>query len=91
MFKDAIIIEATSGIENFTDNPSWLKNIKNKKYLIIKNIDYIHKDEQLKLLEILKYKKIGVNKLDNLIIILTVDKMDFNNIHDDIISLTVQI
>ncbi len=91
IFKNAITIDASSDIKNFTDTPMWLNEIEGKNYLIIKNIDYISKEDQLKLVDILKYHKVGTNKIYNTVVVLTVDKMDLNYINDEIISLTVQI
>lgn len=94
LFPNAVTINATSGIEKFNGSPKWIKKLQKKdpQVLIIKNIDHIHKIEQNKLVELLKYKKIDTNKLnDNLTIILTVDNMNFDYINEEIISLTTQI
>jgi len=94
LLQNSVIIDASSGSENFCGHPIWLQELekKNSPILIIRNIDYIHKEEQNKLIEILKYKKVGTNKLKkNLLIALTVDKMNFENINEEIISLTVQV
>lgn len=89
-----LIIDATAGREYFSDNPNWVKKINESdiQFLIIKNIDYIDPTEQIKLVDLLKNRKVGINPLKkDLFIILTVDKLDLNHINDEIISLTVQV
>ena len=94
IIDNPFIIDATSGREYFSGNPSWVKelNESNNHFLVIKNIDYIHPQEQLKLVELLKYKKIETTKLKNdLYIIVTVENLDFDQLDEEIVSLTVQL
>ena len=92
--ENPFVLDATVGREYFCESPSWVRelNESDNHFLVIKNIDYINPDEQLKLVDLLKNRKVGLNHLKkDLFIILTVDKLDFSNRNDEIISLTVQV
>ena len=75
--------------------PSWYKNleeiIKNGyAILIIENMDEISNDEQLKFIELLKYRKISTFDLSkNIIILITYSNL--KNISEEIYSLSVAI
>lgn len=71
--------------------PSWFLELtkdKVSKILVIDKIDEINKENQLKFLEILKYRKISTFELpENCIIILTAKTINKNTIHEEIYSL----
>lgn len=74
--------------------PSWYKKIlkNNPAILLIENIDKIKKEEQLKFIEILKYRKVSTFELpENTIIIVTAKKINKNTINEEIYSLVAHI
>ena len=77
--------------------PSWLTNVESKKnetpnILIIKELDKITKDEQLKFIELLKYRKAGVFELPkNCVILLTAKIVNSEVINEEIYSLVAHI
>jgi len=77
--------------------PTWFLNIKKKEnealnILLIDKIDKIKKEEQLKFIELLKYRKINTFKLpNNCVIILTADAVNSKAIAKEIYSLVAHI
>ena len=80
--------------ENFVP-PKWLNEILNSntsKILVIDKIDIISKEEQMKFVEILKYRKVSTFELpNNCIIIVTVNEISKDKINEEIFSLVVRI
>ena len=68
--------------------PAWFNIVNDKRLLIIRNIDSIPVKEQLKFMEILKYKKINEFKLKELIIILTYKG---NLLNENILSIATKV
>lgn len=80
--------------ENFVP-PKWLNEILNSntsKILVIDKIDTISKEEQMKFIEILKYRKVSTFELPkNCIIIVTANEISKDKINEEILSLVAQI
>lgn len=76
-------------------SPLWYQQIVNNvrmNVLVIDKIDSISKEEQIKFIELLKYKKISSFKLpDNIVIILTMKNKSIKNINKDIYSLVAHV
>lgn len=103
--KGAIVIdsdctnkELMGGYENFEYKlPEWYtKLIESSKIhtpvLIIKDINKVSEEKQKKFLEILKYKKIYVNKLpENCVIFVTYSDLKENPIEEELYSLMAHI
>ena len=96
--KNYVEVDALAGLDNFIENskneaPAWYYKLDdNNRILVIRNIDSLRLDEQSKIGEILKYRKVGSHKLkDNVKILVTCGTMNYNNISKNIISLTSQI
>ena len=68
--------------------PNWINELKEKKLLIIRNIDSIDVKDQLKFMEILKYHKVNEFKLDNVIIAITYGS---NIINEQILSIATKV
>ena len=100
-FNNAIVLPAKVEKEELNGHyediefvpPKWFKELLNgKKLLIIDKIDTISKDEQLKFIELLKYKKISTFDLpDDIRIIITANKISKDTINEEIISLVAKI
>ena len=72
--------------------PKWFDELKKKKILVIDNIDLIDKEEQIKFIEILKYRKISTFEIDKDIrIIVTAKNINKNTINSEIYSLSINI
>ena len=75
--------------------PNWLIQITNSSkqaILVIDKIDEISKKEQLKFVELLKYRQISTFKLpESTIIIVTAKKINKNTINEEIYSLVAHI
>ena len=72
--------------------PKWCQELinKNKKFLIIDNLDSISKEEQKKFIEILKYRKVSTFELpQDVRIIITANEV--NNIDKEIFNLVLYI
>ncbi len=70
--------------------PKWFKEVK--KLLVIDKIDTISKEEQLKFIELLKYKKISTFEIpSDCIIIVTAKEINSDKINEEIYSLVAQI
>ena len=67
--------------------PKWFDIANNKRLLIIRNIDAIPVKEQLKFMEILKYKKVNEFMFKKLIILLTHGN---NPINEEILRIAVK-
>ncbi len=80
--------------ENFVP-PKWLNEILNSntcKILVIDKIETISKEEQMKFIEILKYRKVSTFELpNNCIIIVTANEISKDKINEEIFSLVVRI
>lgn len=74
--------------ENNFKPPKWYDKVKEKKLLIIKNIDSIPVKEQKKFGEILKYKKVNEFSLDDCFVILTYGDKELSR---DILSLAAKV
>ena len=77
--------------------PKWYNELieSSKKHipvLVIKDINKIPEKEQRKFIELLKYKKVYVNKLpDNCMIFITYSNLSENSIDEELYSFMVQI
>lgn len=75
--------------------PNWLTQIissSKQAILVIDKIDEISKKEQLKFVELLKYRQISTFKLpESTIIIVTAKKINKNTINEEIYSLVAHI
>ena len=72
--------------------PDWYYELKNKQVLVINNIDSISKEDQLKFVELLKYRKISIFELpENIVIIITANKINKDTINEKIYSLVAHI
>lgn len=80
--------------ENFVP-PKWLNEILNSntsKILVIDKIETISKEEQMKFIEILKYRKVSTFELPNsCIIIVTANEISKDKINEEIFSLVARI
>ena len=105
IIEEAVIINANCSNEEITgkyveskyEPPMWYKQLEEKskmpvQFLIIKDIDKISKEEQIKFSEILKYKKTYVNELPkNCRIIVTYSDLNNLSINAQIYSLMAHI
>ena len=94
---DSVVISADVSSEELLDinEPEWFRLIKSNsdaKLLVIDRIDSISKDEQVKFLELLKYRKVGTLELPkNCVIIITANEINKNTINQEIYSLVAHI
>lgn len=98
---DSIVLKSNCSTEELNGHyentnfcpPEWFKELENnKKILVIDNIDLIHKNEQKKFIEILKYRQVSTFELPkNTIIILTAKNINKNTIDEEIYSLVAHI
>lgn len=94
---DSVVISADVSSEELLDinEPEWFRLIKsnsNAKVLVIDRIDSISKEEQVKFLELLKYRKVGTLELPkNCVIIITANEINKNTINEEIYSLVAHI
>ena len=76
-------------------SPKWFEEIeknKNIHILVIDKIDNIDKEEQRKFIEILEYRKISTFELpNNIVIIITANKINKDTINEEIYSLVAHI
>ena len=71
--------------------PKWFDELSTKRIVMIRNIDHYSFEEQRKIIELLKYRKISTFSLpDSVILLVTCENMDFEKILSDIVSLTIQ-
>ena len=101
LIPEYAVVDASAPLEEFNGYyndkgeflpPKWFDEANDKIILVIKDIDKINIEDQRKIIEILKYKKVSNFELNkNIIIIVTCDNMNFDLINNDIISLTIQI
>lgn len=101
--KDAIILPADINVKELNGHyvgidfvpPKWFSkilNISNDRILVIDKIDIISKEEQIKFIELLKYRKISTFELpQNVIVIVTASDINKNAINEEIFSLVAQI
>jgi len=75
--------------------PKWYKELitnKNVKILVIDLIDTVDKEEQLKFIELLEYRKISTFELpEDCVIIVTASEINKEKINEEIYSLVAQI
>lgn len=99
-FNNAVILSADISVNELNGHyedinfvpPFWFNELKDKKILVIDKIDNVLKDEQLKFIELLKYKKISTFSLpDDVVIIVTANKINSDTIHEEILSLVAKI
>ena len=106
VFDDAIVLESNCNRDILTGHydengnykaPEWFYTLeenvnKGKPFLVIENIDYIPEEEQLKFLEIIKYKKISTFELpENTITIVTCRNPKEKPIAEEIYTLLAHI
>ena len=104
IFKNAVLIEANCSKSELNGHyegqefvpPKWYKEVmenNNKKSLVvIKNINKVSSQEQLKFMELFKYQKIGIFELPkNCTIVATCENLEIAPIVEDIYSLMVHI
>lgn len=75
-------------------SPKWLNKLKDSTstILVIDKIDSIPKDEQIKFVEILKYRQVSTFELPkNTVIIVTAEHINENTINEEIYSLVAHI
>lgn len=100
---DAIILPADINVKELNGHyngidfvpTKWLSellNTSNSRILVIDKIDAISKEEQIKFIELLKYRKISTFELPkNVIVIVTASDINKNTINEKIFSLVAQI
>ena len=100
-----IALPATASLEELNGHyegteyvaPKWFNDLEKisktkNTVLLIDKIDTIAKEDQLKFVEILKYRKIGTFDLpSNCVIILSANKVDKDTINEEIFSLVAKI
>lgn len=70
--------------------PNWYNELNNKKFLVIDKIDKYNDLEQLKFIELIKYRQIDTNKInDNIVIIITTDNI--KKVNQEILDLVAVI
>lgn len=101
--EEAVVLSSDIGREELNGHyeetefvpPKWLEEIlKNNegKIIVIDEIDKISKEEQLKFVELLKYKKISTFELPKgCLIIVTAHKISKDTINEEIASLVARI
>lgn len=99
---DAIVIPANIDVKELNGHyegleympPKWytkLVNNKKTKLLVIDSIDTIDKEEQLKFVELLEYRKISTFDLPkDCVVIVTAKEIDKDKINEEIYSLVAQ-
>jgi len=96
-FINPIVIDHTCSKEelNAYSKENWYQKTKKEEdnpFIIIDEITQLEKEEQLKFLELIKYRKIGEHVLnDKFIIILTSKKENLKNLNETLASYVVQI
>lgn len=100
---NSIILSANTNLSNLNGHyentnfcpPEWLnklKNDNNKMILVIDKIDSIPKEEQVKFVEILKYRQVSTFELPKkTVIIVTASEINKNTISEEIYSLVIHI
>ena len=97
---DSVILQANCNITELNGHyvdkefvaPKWFNELNNKILLVIDNIDSISKEEQLKFIELLKYRKVSTFELPkNVVIIITAKKISRETINEEIYSLVAHI
>lgn len=101
--EDAVVLDSKIDVKelngyyegiNFVA-PKWLSDLMNTntgKMLVIDNLDSISKEEQIKFVEILKYRKVSTFELPkNLVIIVTAKNINSDTINREIYSLVAHI
>ena len=103
IISESIIIPASCEVQNLNGHyekedfvaPKWyydLVNSDNVKIIVIKDIDSISKEEQLKFKELLAYRQISTFKIpENTRIILTAKNISKETINEEIYSLVAHI
>ena len=105
VFENSIILKANIDKKELNGHyeemtfcpPTWYKELIDKSkesytILIIDNINEVDEDEQVKFIEILKYKKIATFELPkNCLVIVTCLDLNTRKINDEVYSLLVQI
>ena len=93
VFEDSIILSKDDNIYDL----NWYTNLvekckKDNTILVLDKINELDKKEQLKYVELIKYRKIGENKLpDNTIIVVTYDNLENNGLCEEVYSLLAHI
>ncbi len=101
-FENGVILPSNIDIEELNGHyeeekyvpPKWLDEIlnHNKKILVIDKIDEISKEEQMKFVELLEYRKISTFDLPNdCAIIVTAKEINKDKINEEIFSLVATI
>ena len=98
-FSNAVIINKDSELIGHYEGeeyhaPIWYEELieKKSKILIIDNIDKIPNEDQIKFVEILKYRKVSTFELpENVVIILIAKEINKNTINKEIYSLVAHI
>ena len=94
-------IDANSPLEEFNGYyndrgeflpPKWFDEANENVLLVIKDIDKVQKEDQKKIIELLKYRKVSNFSLNKeVIIFVTCENLNFDFISEDVLSLTIQI
>ena len=101
--EDAVVLDSKIDVKELNGHyeginfvaPKWLSDLMNTstgKMLVIDNLDSISKEEQIKFVEILKYRKVSTFELPkNLVIIVTAKNINSDTINREIYSLVAHI
>ena len=99
---DSVILSASCDVTDLNGHydgtefvaPEWFNQLKNStlSVLVIDKIDSISKDEQIKFIEILKYRQVSTFELPKrTVIIVTAKDINKDTINEDIYSLVAHI
>ena len=93
VFDDAVILNKDDKLYDLNWYNTLVEKCKeDSTILLLDKINELDKKEQLKYVELLKYRKIGNNKLpDNTIIVVTYDNLENNRLCEEVYSLMAHI
>ena len=93
IFEEAIILNKDDSLYDLNWYNKLVERCKSDRCILILNkINELDKKEQLKYVELLKYRKIGNNKIpDNTIIVVLYDDLENNRLCEEVYSLLAHI